>query len=196
MLAGPILGILESAAVVESADLLEEAETLLCADENEPFIPCLMQMLRSAEKAPAMRASNALDSIRRHCVNRLEARIALPARTEDDWSITPPKGCSCRLCDTLDAFLTDSSKERLEWPLAKEGRRHVHGRIDAYELPVRHQTRRSGRPYTLVLSKTKELFEQHARERRSWQTDLDWLTKKAGTGHPQRTRRATQRTNA
>ena len=37
---------------------------------------------------------------------------------------------------------------------------------------MRHETRRSGRPYTLILSKTEELFEREARERRSWQSDL------------------------
>ena len=138
----------------------------------------------------------ALDSLKRHCVNLLRAKIELPARAENDWSIVLPDGCRCKLCSTLASFLADSSKARFEWPLAKDGRRHIHGRLEADELPVQHETRRSGRPFTLVLRKTKELFSRDARERRSWKSDLDWLTKKAGTGHPQRTRRATQRTNA
>jgi hypothetical protein len=81
----------------------------------------------------------------------------------------------------LASFLADSSNKRFEWPLAKDGRRHIHGRLDANELPVQHETRRSGRPYTLVLRKTEELFERDARERRSWKSDLDWLSKRAST---------------
>ncbi len=179
--AEPILRILESTAVIESADLLDEAVTFLCADENDLLLPCLVKMLRIADKAvaPAMQASMALDSFQRHCVNLLEAKIELPARAEDDWSIVLPEGCRCKLCGTLASFLADSSKARFEWPLAKDGRRHIHGRLDADELPVQHETRRSGRPFTLVLRKTKELFDRDARERLSWKSDLDWLTKRA-----------------
>ena len=72
-------------------------------------------------------------------------------------------------------FLVDPQRARLEWPLAKEGRRHVLRRLDAHELPVLHETRRSGRPYTLVLTKNRELFEREAAERRAWQADLEWL---------------------
>ncbi len=54
---------------------------------------------------------------------------------------------------------------------------HVHHRLDSHELPVEHTTRRTGSPYTLMLSKMTALFEREARDRRSWQTDLDWLTK-------------------
>jgi hypothetical protein len=52
---------------------------------------------------------------------------------------------------------------------------HVHQRLDAHELPVRHETRRSGSPYALVLTKTEDLFAREAAERRSLQADLEWL---------------------
>jgi len=171
-LAKPLLGFLQSTAVVEADDLRGEAVTLLCADENEPLLPCLVKMLRAAAKTE----TPGLDAIHRHCVRLLEARLEPPARDENDWSIALPPGCDCELCGTLDEFLGDPVETRLEWPLAKDGRKHVHRRIDAHELPVRHETRRSGRPYTLVLTKTKALFEREAAQRRSWQTDLEWLT--------------------
>jgi hypothetical protein len=40
---------------------------------------------------------------------------------------------------------------------------------------VRHQTRRVGRPYTLVLTKTDALFEREAQQRRTEQQELVWL---------------------
>lgn len=43
------------------------------------------------------------------------------------------------------------------------------------ELPVRHQTRRQGRPYTLVLTKTEAIFEQGMEKRRQDEADLAWL---------------------
>ena len=59
---------------------------------------------------------------------------------------------------TLGTFLGSRSRRIFEWPLATDVRRHVHTRIDSAGLPVRHQTRQQGRPYTLVLTKTGELF--------------------------------------
>jgi hypothetical protein len=52
----------------------------------------------------------------------------------------------------------------------------VHAQIDLAGLPVRHQTRRQGRPYTLVLTKTDELFTLAKNARHTAMTDLAWLT--------------------
>ena len=65
---------------------------------------------------------------------------------------------------------------RFDWPLAKTQRAHIHGIIDSCDLPVRHTTRRTGRPFTLLLEKTAGIFERDATtDRRSWQNDLQWL---------------------
>jgi hypothetical protein len=64
----------------------------------------------------------------------------------------------------------------LEWPLRTDGRAHVHSRIDSAELPVTHVTRRTGRPYTLVLTKTERLFATEREERAAFAASLEWLT--------------------
>jgi hypothetical protein len=87
-------------------------------------------------------------------------------------------GCTCDLCGTLRVFLEDRSRRTLAWPLAKERRQHVHSRIDTAELPATHVTRRQGRPYTLVLTKTEALFAREQEARIRDQTDLDWLAAK------------------
>jgi hypothetical protein len=119
------------------------------------------------------------------CAVRLRARLARPQRAPDDWSIELPAGCACELCDTLRAFLSDKSRRTFdksrrtfEWPLAKQRRQHVHSRIDAAELPVTHLTRRQGRPYILVLSKTGALFAQEQEARIRDESDLKWLEAK------------------
>jgi hypothetical protein len=65
-----------------------------------------------------------------------------------------------------------SSKIELKWPLAKERRRHIHGMIDSMGLPVTHVTLRRGRPHTLVLTKTKDLFRREAELRRAYEQSL------------------------
>ena len=111
-----------------------------------------------------MRGDAGFGDLAADCAARLRVRLARPQRAPGDWSIElPAGGCACDLCDTLRAFLSDKSRRTFQWPLAQQRRQHIHSRIDAAELPVSHVTRRQGRPYTLVLSKTDALF---ARERR------------------------------
>jgi hypothetical protein len=138
-------------AEIRRAQLLRE-----CGDT---VLECLMPLLRSAADASTSAEWGVarLDAIARDCADRLRAVCERPPRAADDWSVAWA-GCGCELCGVLGAFLGSRSRRVLEWPLAKEGRRHVHTRIDSAELPVRHQTRRQGRPYTLVLTKTQELF--------------------------------------
>jgi hypothetical protein len=102
----------------------------------------------------------------------------------------PPHRCKCGLCPTLARFLASPSQTQLEWRLAKDDRRHVHGMLDGHELPVRHETRRSGRPFTLVLTKTRALFEREEAQRRRWQAELAWAEAVAGTFALRRTRAA------
>jgi len=157
---------------------------VLC-EENEDLLPCLLAVLRAERALPrARRQTTKLDALVRHCTRRMEARLARPPRGDDDWSIELGGGCSCELCDVLGGFLADRARRTLEWPLAKDGRRHVHGRLDRAELPVTHQTRRTGRPYTLVLTKTEALFERDTQVRRRDQANLAWLQGKANpTAH-------------
>ena len=86
-----------------------------------------------------------------------------------------PAGCTCDLCSSLRKFPA-GPKRVYEWPLAEQRRRHVHERIDRAELPVTHVTRRTGRPYTFVLTKTDALFTDERNTRATATSDLEWLT--------------------
>jgi hypothetical protein len=109
------------------------------------------------------------------CAARLRARLDAPERADGDWSIVLPGGCTCELCATLTAFLSNARRRMFEWPLAKPGRQHIHSRIDNAEIPVTHVTRRQGRPYTLVLTKTDGLFTGERSVRDAAAADLEWL---------------------
>lgn len=176
-LAMPILGVLAGAAVVQADDVRDDALTVVCAEESDVLLACLVQVLRAASAAvPAQqRADAGLDRVTLHCRQRLRARLARPPRAVEDWSISSPGGCGCDRCGTLTTFLADPTRRQLEWPLAEAGRKHVHGIIDQAELPVGHRTRRSGRPYTLVLTKSTAIFDLEAQARRRDEADLAWL---------------------
>jgi 2OG-Fe(II) oxygenase superfamily len=179
MLSSPLLRLLEAA----DHELRNEIVTAL-GGYGDNVLDCLMPVLRSAAELPeGTRRAAGLDRVARDCGQRLGATIARPVRDEDDWSIECG-GCGCDLCDTLAAFLRSRSRRTFEWPLAKDGRRHVHSQIDSAVLPVRHQTRRQGRPYTLVLAKTDELFSREKDTRRKAAADLAWLRAAWGDRSP------------
>lgn len=145
-LARPVQGWLQGAGVAAAGKLRDRALAVLCAAGDDTLLPCLVQALRAA---PEWSYAAGLDVLGRHCAERL----AQPARARDDWSMALPADCRCGICARLRDFLTDSQQRLLEWPLAQERRRHVHQVLEAHEMPVRHRTRRSGSPFTLVLEK-------------------------------------------
>ncbi|MFQ6198090.1 2OG-Fe(II) oxygenase [Streptomyces sp. NPDC000405] len=148
-------------------------------------LECLLQALRTAARRPVTvhdgtPAARAFQSLADHCEARLTADVARPVRAADDWSLAPAGTCrsGCGLCSDLDAFLTSRTRRVMDWPLAKDGRRHIHSCIDLANLPVSHTTRRQGRPYTLILAKTDAVFTREQAARVRTETDLAWLREK------------------
>jgi hypothetical protein len=174
-LAAPIAALLEAAAGIDATALRDTALHALRAGDDT-LLPCLVQIQHATATTPAtVRAAAGLDALAVHAIQLLQARLDEPPRSPDDYSIPAPGGCTCPLCDTLTSFLTDPAQRTLEWPLAQKRRHHIHQRIDAHELPIRRQTRRAGRPYTLVLTKTAELFNREPQTRRRDHDNLTWL---------------------
>jgi hypothetical protein len=175
LLGEPLAALTSAAATTQAADLTGRIVDH-CRQHRDAVTRCVIAALRAAAASPAgTRQDDAFVQLASSQVTVLRARLARPVRASDDWSVELPEGCACELCSTLRDFLADSRRRTREWPLAKDRRSHVHSRIDQAELPVTHQTRRQGRPYTLVLTKTAELFEREAQQRTRDQADLVWL---------------------
>ena len=171
-----LYGLLAGVEAIQGADTLrDEITTFLCRDTEDQLPSYLVEILRIAVERHAPADSPSLKALHRHCVQRLETRLAKPERAPDDWSLELPSGCNCDLCAKLREFLASTSQEHLDWPIAKEKRKHIHRWIDDAELPVQHRTLRQGRPFTLQLTKTQDVFRVDARARQSWKEDLEWL---------------------
>ena len=177
----PILGLFESSRISSNPELHVEMARFLTSPETDYPIRGLIHLLRTEHETrpraalPGLR----LATVYAHCTQTLTTRLAMPVREKDDWSISAPSRCRCRLCGILAKFLGAREQVRFEWPLAKDGRAHIHQVIDAHDLPVTHVPRRTGRPFTLVLVKTDALFEREAIERNLWRRDLHWLAETA-----------------
>jgi hypothetical protein len=171
----PLAAVLTAAAAIEAASTRDTACRYI-RKQADAVTALEMSTLRAAGlPQDGTRGAAGFGDLATDCAVRLRARLARPQRAPGDWSIELPAGCACELCDTLRAFLSDKSRRTFEWPLAKQRRQHVHSRIDAAELPVTHLTRRQGRPYILVLTKTDTLFAQEQEARIRDESDLKWL---------------------
>ncbi len=173
----PLLGLLQAALTIDQSEVQNAIVATLASTEGDmPSTPALaLALLRAAQTHPNPTASSALVSLREHWRRRLEALLAEAPRRENDWSITQSLNCRCKFCGELGGFLRDATRIRHEWPLAEAHRKHLHCIIDTHGVPLTHTTRRSGRPYVLVLEKTRALFAREAAKRSAWQLDLDWL---------------------
>jgi hypothetical protein len=177
----PILCVIESSRTTRQPDLSGQLVAFLTSETSEVPLQVPMGVLRRAKRdhAPTTRKTWDFRSVHMHCSRVINARMKQPTRANNDWSIQTPIRCSCRQCATLTQFLRASDKVRLEWPLARDQRAHIHRTVDSYDLPLTHTTRRTGRPFTLVLQKTAILFKRDAAERQRLQEDLEWLEKTA-----------------
>ena len=174
-LGAPVGALLEAVSLVDAIDLRDAVLGFLCGEIA--LVGCAIRALRATPTAQWR--TTGLDALASHCAAALTTRLGQPARADGDWSIELPAGCSCELCTQLADFLANATQQRFEWPLKKDHRAHAHSRIDRSELPVTHQTRRSGRPYTLVLTKTAALFDREREQRRREEEQLAWLTSQA-----------------
>lgn len=170
----PLLSVLETTVIVEAPDLRETIVRHLAAVRGERRVDFLTALLRAA-LAQDRQGRLDLRPLHALCTESLTAWLGEPPRTAGDWSVVAELRCRCRHCTTLDAFLIARDRRVFEWPLAEPDRKHIHSVIDGHELPVSHQTRRTGRPYTLVLTKREELFQRDAARRKRWMEDLEWL---------------------
>jgi predicted 2-oxoglutarate/Fe(II)-dependent dioxygenase YbiX len=173
----PLASVLMAAAAIGAASTRDTVAGFI-RQSGDAVATLEMSALRAAAELPRDGAHGdaGFGGLAADCAARLRARLARPQRASGDWSVDlPAGGCTCDLCDTLRVFAEDKSRRTFEWPLAQRGRQHVHSRIDAAELPVTHQTRRQGRPYTLVLNKTDALFAREQEARIRDETDLEWL---------------------
>lgn len=177
----PVAALLTAATATGAASITDGISGFLTSVDGDPVTVLQLATLRAALSADPAPGQDGLGELAADCSARLRGRLDRPRRDASDWSIIlPAGGCACELCGTLRDFLAAADQRTLQWPLAEQGRRHVHSRIDGAELPVTHETRREGRPYTLVLTKTSALHagEQAARDRD--ETDLAWIASHFG----------------
>lgn len=174
-----LLGLIRGTGDAQLRELQQHIVGVLCAPEWPPQLPLAVLHAAAVRKRLDEAARLGLVPLYAHSLKMLAERLAQPARAASDWAVPRPAAMSGALQAKLAGFLDAPDQKHMEWPIAQAHRQVIHEFIDRHELPVRHETRRQGRPYTLVLDKTPALFEREAAERYLWQQELVWLQQHA-----------------
>ena len=88
------------------------------------------------------------------CRQLLQERTTKPPKKPTDYRRVDKLSCTCVDCRVLSQFLMNPEQREIRMPLNKERRRHLHDVISSDRCDLTHVTERSGRPYTLVCTKT------------------------------------------
>ena len=148
--------------------LAAEAATAAAAVAAQPAVvtpdrtlPAALDRL-CAEEGPAGGTAFAL--LWRHAADFLLARSARHPEAPRDWTIGADVDCRCEHCERLSAFCRDPAAQVARFPLREDLRAHLHRAIDRHGLDIEHVTERSGRPYTLVCTKTRATYGRRLAE--------------------------------
>jgi hypothetical protein len=91
---------------------------------------------------------------------RLEAATAQKPVPPADWTRPATVTCKCGVCTQLRAFLADPASAVGQIPAREDARAHLIDMIRRYQCDVKHALKRSGSPYSLILTKTTGSFDR------------------------------------
>lgn len=95
----------------------------------------------------------------------LLSRSPAPPATPSDWTLPADVlRCDCERCGALRRFCADPEATEHRVRAVQWARDHLTDRIDRSGLDLRHETDKRGRPYTLVVFKTRASYERRLRE--------------------------------
>ena len=147
-----LLGLAELVSLPEA-----EVEALLdAADFDSVVVPAVVALVQAGAMAASSRWARRVEE-------RVRARASVELAPPADWRRDWPEGSCCADCDTVGRFMRSPSEEELRLPLAKARRAHMHGRIEPLDATT--DTIRSGRPYTLVITKNQASHDAAVKQR-------------------------------
>lgn len=174
-----LVALIEGAVITQDKAIHRQILSLIAGDADP--LPLQLAVLRAGSARRDGGQALGLARMHARALRMLTQQADVPEKAPDDWSTVQPLRCACERCKVLKRFLASKSQVALEWPLPENGRSHIGFVIKLEGLPVGHSLVKKGRPYSLRLQKTAELFKQAKAQRRSLEQDLTWLKAVART---------------
>lgn len=161
-----IAELLRAASAAGGALLAQRASRAVVAAPTAPLDRVLVPVALALHASPRRPTVEAVAPLLDACRAHLEARVALPLeRPRDATREVDGLTCKCADCASLKAFLRDPVKTRWELKANEQLRRHVAEQARQAHVDVSTKTVTTGRPYTLVCTKTTARYDARVRQR-------------------------------
>ncbi|MEO2016980.1 MAG: 2OG-Fe(II) oxygenase [Fuerstiella sp.] len=155
--------LISSMIAVDARDPLKAlvTHTLLATDRYDLIADHLAAMFVLKSRLAKIDAPiQGIDDWLKKCHEQLETRTADKPQPPVDFRRDNQFPCDCADCRSVKKFLVNADESSLKLPLAKQRRQHLHNMIDRNSIDLTHVTQRTGRPFTLVLRKTKTSYKK------------------------------------
>jgi hypothetical protein len=178
-----VLAVFQSLEAIDAADLLDEFVSHMLAhpknyDLHAVLIPAIRGVHASLKKKSA--AAGALRRLLDHAMHELESRTATSVEAPKDWAQLVKIKCNCADCNELEKFLRDPQERVHRFRRAEPQRTHLETTVEQYRCDVDCVTERTGRPYTLVITKNRASYERRTKQFAEDQELLTELRRIAG----------------
>ncbi len=145
--------------VKSSHNAIEKWITHLKTNSNLYSVLDLAEIYFSLKKDIPQDYLDTFNSFCEHIAESLQRELEEGLRKEDDWSIIINLRCRCEHCKITQSFLRSKTESKKIWPLVQQYRNHISDCLRNLDLPIEIHVEEKGRPYTLVITKTDQLYK-------------------------------------
>ena len=164
-------------ATNNTADMMDFIQATRYAMDTTTHLQALHYLMENEKLYPALSLVELFETSARHIpisdledygyhalfyylMESITREHQLGLRDKEDWRIPVKSSCSCSDCKLLDQFLNQRDAQQKIWPLIESARSHITQEVKKLGIPIDCIVEHTGRPYKLILTKTKELYSQ------------------------------------
>lgn len=157
-------------AAGDEAALQTAVDHMIAARERFPLdgslVPGVVGFRRATQGADPRPGLAVVAEVERHCIEHLQARIALSLAPPADETREAKLSCRCAHCTAASAFLAHPTQRVWELRAAKDYRAHVESTLRAARADVDCETVTNGNPHGLICRKTRASYERRVVQRK------------------------------
>ena len=152
---------------LDCRDQLLSFVQVLCTKPNRyPVMDVLAPFCEKQYKSlkEERKDNEALDQLLSYCLSSLQASPTRLPPCPTDWSLPVPFSCSCKDCVELIRFLKHPTETQHRFRMNMGRRGHLENQLNRNECSVSHVTECVGSPHTLVVTKTRAVYDEGCRK--------------------------------
>ena len=169
-----VADLMTAASLIDSGLAEHAAARLLAWPADQGIDALLLPAVCRLREVARTRDDPAVERLRAACLAHLRARMAQPLEAPRDWTRANKLRCACPYCTALGAFLARPDQKQWTLKAAETHRAHVSRTISENACDADVATVRTGRPHSLVCTKSQASYERRVKQRKQ---DIEWAAK-------------------